>query len=386
MTVPFRYPCIVSQQRQGDNVPLFCIFRAAVGQVVQWAAIRRLQDVPGAPQRKESPAKVNAVKRFLALDARNTIPTAVIITLNLPVESIKRLDTGEVGWDVQTGIGQLEFEIPDNIADPDKPGLVVDGQHRLLGMNKYDQTIPVNVICLLNANDMETAFQFLVINHKASKVPTDHIRALSLQYVEEELNERLRSARLTLDPNLSSVNLLDKDESSPFYRIISWPTNPENQRIVSPSAIEASMAYIQQKKVKQFQESEDVLLEYFNAIWGTIKDSWLDLWTADSRLLSKVGILCMTEYITDALVASFDWGRLDIGDPDQVNAMVAELLNHQDKRFWTIPWVAGSYDTKAGRSTIVASLVQISRNKRVDDSWYADINMLDLAAYGGAPD
>jgi hypothetical protein len=38
------------------------------------------------------------------------------------------------------------------------------------------------------------------------------------------------------------------------------------------------------------------------------------------------------------------------------------------------------------RSTIVASLVQISRNKRVDDSWYAGINMLDLAAYGGAPD
>jgi DGQHR domain-containing protein len=386
MPVPFRYPCIVSQQRQGENVPLFCIFRAAVGQVVQWAAIRRLQDVPGAPQRKESPAKVNAVKRFLALDARNTIPTAVIITLNLPVESIKRLDTGEVGWDVQTGIGQLEFEIPDDIADPEKPGLVVDGQHRLLGMNKYDQTIPVNVIGLLNANDMETAFQFLVINHKASRVPTDHIRALSLQYVEEDLNERLRSARLTLDPNLSSVNLLDKDESSPFYRIISWPTNPENQRIVSPSAIEASVAYIQQKKVKQFQESEDVLLEYFNAVWGTIKDRWLDLWTADSRLLSKVGILCMTEYITDALVASFDWGRLDIGDPDQVNTMVAELLDHQDKRFWTIPWVAGSYDTKAARSTIVASLVQISRNKRVDDSWYADINMLDLAAYGGAPD
>jgi DGQHR domain-containing protein len=367
-------------------VPVFCIFHAEVGQVLQWAAIRRLQDVPGAPQRKESPAKVNAVKRFLTLDARNTIPTAVIITLGLPVASVKQIDSGADGWDPDTGIGRLEFELPDNVDDADKPGLVVDGQHRLLGMNKHDPTIHVNVIGLLNANDMETAFQFLVINHKASKVPTDRIRALSLEYVEEDLNVRLRTARLTLDPNLSSVNLLDKDETSPFYRIISWPTNPEDQRIVSPSAIEASVAYIQQKKVKQFQESEDILLEYFNAVWGTIKGRWPDLWNKDSRLLSKVGILCMTEYITDALVASFDWGRLDIGDPEQVQGMVGELLDHQDKQFWTIPWVAGSYDTKAGRSTLVAALVQIARNKRADESWYADITMLDLATYGGAPD
>jgi len=86
------------------------------------------------------------------------------------------------------------------------------------------------------------------------------------------------------------------------------------------------------------------------------------------------------------LVSSFDWGRLDIGDPDQVRSMVGEQLDHQDKRIWTIPWVAGSYDAKSGRSTLVAALVQIARNKRADESWYSDIPMLDLAAYGGAPD
>ncbi len=386
MPTTFRYPCLVSQQRTGDNVPTFCIFHAEVGQILKWAAIRRLQDEPGAPQRKESPAKVNAVKRFLSLDARNTIPTAVILTLNLPLNSVKRMDTGAVGWDPESSIGRLEFELPDDVTDADKPGLVVDGQHRLLGMNKHDPSTHVNVIGLLGTNDMETAFQFLVINHKASKVPTDHIRALSLQYGAEELNERLRTARLTLDPNLSSVNLLDKDESSPFHRIISWPTNPEAQQLVVPSAIEASVAYIQQKKVKQFQESEDVLLEYFNAVWGAIKDRWPDLWNKGSRLLSKVGILCMTEYITDALVSYFDWGRLDIGDPDQVRKMVGELLDHQDKQFWTIPWVTGSYDTKSGVSILVAALVQIARNKRSDEPWSSEIPVLDLAAHGGAPD
>lgn len=86
---------------------------------------------------------------------------------------------------------------------------------------------------------------------------------------------RVYASRLAMTPNRFSppVGCLPTAENvsaSPFYRIISWPTNPENQRIISPSAIEASVAYIQQKKVKQFQESEDVLLEYFNAVWGTI--------------------------------------------------------------------------------------------------------------------
>src|SRR5690242_19552566 len=138
------YPCLVNVQRGGGNVPAYCIFHARVGDVLTWAAIKRLQDTPGAPQRKESRAKVSAIKRFLTKDARNTIPTAVILTLNLPDGSVKRLGSDEAGWDPETGVGRLIFDVADNVADADKPGLVVDGQHRLLGMKAFDPNFHVN--------------------------------------------------------------------------------------------------------------------------------------------------------------------------------------------------------------------------------------------------
>jgi hypothetical protein len=102
-----------------------------------------------------------------------------------------------------------------------------------------------------------------------------------------------------------------------------------------------------------------------------------DLWNPDSRLLSKVGIICMTQYMTDALVASYDLGRLDISDPEQIARLVEEMLANQERKFWKVPWTSSSYDTKVGRSLIVQSLVQIARNVRAGSSWFEDIELVD---------
>ena len=130
---------------------------------------------------------------------------------------------------------------------------------------------------------------------------------------------------------------------------MNWPLTPEADRIVVPASIEASIGLIQQQKVREFV-SEDVLLEFFYTIWRTIKARWPDLWGRDSRLLGKVGVICMTQYMTDALIASYDLGRLNVSDPEQVAKLVEELLAHQERTFWKVPWTSTSYDTKVGRS------------------------------------
>ncbi len=139
----------------------------------------------------------------------------------------------------------------------------------------------VNVVAILGADDTEKAFQFLVINSKASKVSPDHIRALALHYEEGALKERLTTARLSLDPNVGFVGLVNDGEDGPFRGMISWPITPKGSRIVTPTAIEASIANIQQRKVRDF-ESDDVLLEFFYTIWRQIKARWPELWNADS--------------------------------------------------------------------------------------------------------
>jgi DGQHR domain-containing protein len=362
----YDYECLVSRQRNTDGAPTFLLFHAPVGEVLQWAAIRRLEDEPGAPQRQTSPAKVKAIRRFLDTDERNTIPTSIIVTLNL--------GNGEFTEpQAPSSVGRIQFEWNEGTQ---LPGLVIDGQHRLYGIQAFNRQTQVNLVAITGAGDMETAFQFLVINNKASKVSQDHIRALSLQYDEGALKERLKTARLNLDPNVGYVGIVNEGEDSPFQNMIAWPLTPEANRVVTPSAIEASITYIQQKRVKDF-DSDDVLLEFFYTIWRRIRTRWPDLWTPQSRLLSKVGVICMTQYLTDALTASYDLGRLDISDPEQIGQLVDEILITQERKFWRVAWTSTSYDTKVGRALIVQSLTQIARNVRSGSPWFEDIEMVD---------
>jgi DGQHR domain-containing protein len=362
----FTYECLVSQQRATLGAPTFLLFHAPAGEVLQWAAIRRLEQERGAPQRQTSPAKVKAIKRFLETDVRNTIPSSVILTLDLAAGQFTDPGPG-------SSVGRIQFDW--NEGDV-QPGLVIDGQHRLYGISEFGAATQVNVVAISGADDMEKAFQFLVINNKASKVSQDHIRALALEYEVGALKDRLRTARLNLDANVGFVSLVNDAEDSPFHGMISWPLTPAENRIVTPSSIEASLTYIQQKKVKDF-ESDDVLLEFFYAIWRQVRARWANIWNADSRLLSKVGVICLTQYMTDALTSSYDMGRLDISDPDEISNLVDEILTNQERRFWTVLWTSTSYDTKVGRSLIVQSLVQISRNLRGGAPWFEDVEMVD---------
>jgi len=364
----YKYPCIVYRQRvEVGNAPTFCLFHAPVGQLLEWAAIVRLEDDTGTSQ--PSPAKVMAIKRFLTNEPKNTIPTSIILTIDQPGYDLKPLNP-----DVQENhyLGILALTDGEK-----KPGLVIDGQHRLLGMQHFNPQLSVNVVALLNADDTEKAFQFMVINNKASQVSKENLEALALHYEKQQLDKRLKTARLTLTPNLGFVGLIDTEDGSPFKGIIRWDTTNDPLRIVPPAAIEASMSYIQQQRVKPL-ESDDVLLEFFYSIWKTVKDRWASLWHKDSKLLKKVGILCLTQYITNALIASYDWERLDISDPSQVIKHVAVLLRHQEKNFWVLPWIPSNYDTPSGRALIVESLVQISRNLRGGDLWYADVKVVDV--------
>ena len=53
----------------------------------------------------------------------------------------------------------------------------IDGQHRLKGMSELAFNVEVPVSLFLSAPPLERAFQFITINNKANKVPTDNIKA-----------------------------------------------------------------------------------------------------------------------------------------------------------------------------------------------------------------
>ena len=370
------YPCILLRQRLNDDAPRFCLFAAPVSEVLEWAAVERLSpDNPQAPQRRESPAKVDAVRRFLEIEAQNTIPTTVITTI----------DEGAVALDDPSGEFSGAGLLTITTDEGEKPGLVIDGQHRLAGMSAFRPEMPVGIVALLGADDAEKAFQFLVVNNKASKVPTDHLRALALKYDQDQLQARLKSARLSLSPNLNFVGFVNDEEHSPFYHLIDWPLNEPDNRVVPPAAIESAFAYIQNQKVRELKAmGEDVMLEFFYAIWKPIRAAWPSQWDRQTKLLGKVGVVCMTQYMTSNVIrqkdtlAALDAGyQLNLTDPEHVSKAVRAELRFLTEKFFEVTWTSKGLDTQAGRALLVDALLQISRNNKASLPWYDDVQIVD---------
>lgn len=364
------YPCIVFTQREGNDVPKFCLFEAPVGEVLQWTTIPRLSpDDPGGIQRARNDYKVKAIRKFLTANSRNTIPTAIVVTLTAATYSLQHPDN-------QRGANLISID-PEQRAG----AFVVDGQHRLYGLNEFSVEAAVPVVAILNADNEETAFQFIVINNKVSKVATDHIRALALNFTSEvgheSLEARLKAARLSLNRNVSYVGVANESDDSPFKGMVSLPDTQEDSKAVVPAAIEAAIAYIQSKKMRQLR-NEDAEYEFFISIWSKIRAAWPAAFKKNSKLLSKVGILCMTRYVADTVgfIVSFTAQDLNLSNSEDVAIAVDSVLKLQDERFWLEDWTISISDTKAVRDEIDEALKSIQQNIRDRQPWYAELKIL----------
>lgn len=366
-----KYPCLKFRQRDSQNSPEFCIFHAPVGEVLQWAEIPRLS--PGEKdgiQRARNDYKVRGIKKFFTVDDRNTIPTAIVITLKSGV------------FQLEESNGSLHIEI----TEENKQGIfVVDGQHRLYGLNEYGANTEVPIVAILDASDEEKAFQFIVINNKVSKVAPDHIRALTLNFTsaekEQGLEKRLNEARLSINKNLSYVGLANTGEESPFKGLLALPDTPTADQVVSPAAIEIAIAYIQSKNL-QLGSTEDAVFDFFSTIWATIKRLWPEAFNdhENSKLLKKVGIQCMTQYMVDNIdtIANFMYTDCDLSNSEDVANLTEKILNLQTERFWLVEWSLTISDTKVVRDQIIDSLRKIQQNVKANHPWNADVSILAL--------
>lgn len=390
----FEYWAFLYNQRENQQAPAFCVFHAPAAQVLEWAAINRLsRDDPLAIQRDPKKSRIAGIKRFFTMETRNTIPTAVVLTLDncqmLSVDSV--MVDGQAA--VVEGLYKLKITVPDGASEAEKPGLVIDGQHRLKGIAEYSDTTQLNVVVLLNTDADEKAFQFLVINNKASKVSPDHIRALNVNY-SDALPERLLTARLAVSENVSSVQIADNDPDSPFEGLIKWPNNwvykgpkPQKEGFIVPAAIEGAISHIRSKRVADLDDEETVD-DFFLAIWSEIKAQWGAQFSQKSdanptKLLEKVGIITLTEFLVGEMISMSraKHSRFSLADMEKVRENTRDLLGTLSPEFWVVEWKSASYDTRAGRDLLVEAIERMHGNLSDGREWYADLDsVVDLSA------
>ncbi|MBP0496271.1 DGQHR domain-containing protein [Roseomonas indoligenes] len=365
----YNYDAFVFHQRADGRGPELAMFLAPAAEVEAWSDVDRLgPDNRLAPQREPSRARISSIQRFFNDDPRNTIPTAIVVGLQpMAVEG--------------DGVSRRVRIPPGPYEGPRKPGLIIDGQHRLRGLAAVAPDTLVPVIAILDADDLEMAFQFLVINNKSARVPRDHLRALALNFPSDQLEARLKTARLSLNPNLGSVGVLDEDEGSPFRGMVAWLNNHENSRIVVPSAIEAMAAEARSMGFPELSENSDVLNSFLIAMWAEVRSVWGELFVADSKLLSKVGLTCLTHFIC---ITMRTWARnprlrsqVNVGDPDMVRTNTRDVLTTLDSTFFVAEWRSSSYDTRAGRDLVVNDLETMSSNIAAQKPWYRGLQVVD---------
>lgn len=370
-----KYPCLVFRQRPDNaNAPVLCMFHAPAAEIEAWSTVPRLSpDDESGIQRARNDFKVKSIKAFLQ-DSRNTIPTAIVITLSQDSYALAEAP------DVQ-GLSFIELD------EANKSKIfVVDGQHRLYGLKLFDDAASVPVVAILDATDEEKAFQFIVINNKVSKVTTDHIRALSINFTDQagnaDLEERLRTARLSLHRHVALVGLADELSDSPFAGLVNLPGKPNpEQRMIVPAAIEASVAYVQSKKFKQLAD-DDAPFEFFLVLWSSVKASWPQVFFKDSKLLNKVGLVTMTKYLTEAIDALATYGgmQVNLGNAADVQGAIGKVLSLQTPDLWLREWTISISDTKAVRDQVENALKAVQQNLRDKEPWYQDVDLIKNAA------
>jgi DGQHR domain-containing protein len=387
MTNKKYFGCLVRQREAIETVSFF-VFYAFARDVKQWAGIRRVKDFSDGTQRILRPARQKAIKNFLERKSINTIPNNILLAFSpdasefIPLEDklADCLEDSSADFDFHNGCenriqwGTLQFSFDPAAQEYEKPALIVDGQHRLYGMSSFEnEDVPILVVSLIDASLQEQAFQFVVINNKAVRVPTDNVRAILANLDEQELENRLLSSGVKYadkSPVLRDINDLDY---SPFKDLLNWPYNTRGNKLVPLTSIEQSLRYLQ--SVFNIDEDDDSLVGLFCSIWRAIALRYDVLWGQENQLMKKVSLNALNEFVTDRLKFAWEMGLIDIFDSDAVERQVSNIVAMLPQEFWQGKWSIRVQDNSNVRNLIKSDLETLTNNSRLRKNWRDDLKL-----------
>jgi DGQHR domain-containing protein len=377
------FGCRVAQRGKGNGVE-FVVFVANTKDVMKWAGIRRVGEHEKGTQRIITESRVRAIKRFLDSDKNNTIPVGIVVAFGrdaarfesfqsmintcIPEVDTRNRVSDKVDW------GTLSFQFNPDSESYERPALIVDGQHRVFGMSEVqDEDIPILIVALIDSTPEEQAFQFVVINNKAAKVPTENVKAILASFDEPSLQSRLLDAGVSYGNVSSTLRDINEQEESPFRKLLIWPLSDKKEGRIQLTTIETCLRYIR----NEFKlEEEDTLKEMFLAIWRSATKKFDDLWLKNDKFMSKVNIISVNDYIVDRLAFAWEGDLLDINQPKSVETQTTSILGLIPPDFWLRDWNFGIQDNTLIRKTIREDLNAIGKNIKRKKRWDKGLKMV----------
>ena len=363
------YFCCKVSQRGAIIEPDFVVFVANASEIREWAGIRRVgQDRLGA-QRFLKESRTRAIQNFFKKDSGNIIPVSIILAFEkgratfVPSENpTVKAQASHTSW------GNLRFTYEDGMSETQRPALIVDGQHRLFAMADMEEDLPMPVIALLDASPVDQAFQFVVINSKASRVKTHNTKNIIAEFNEDELIEKLSKVGINYGNYPAILKQLDTEEDGPFYQLLDWSNGKKDKNKISVdlTTIENCLKFIKRHVPDLLSdEEEEARIEVFRTIWNTVSSNYEFLWKNNDMLMSKVGMQALNEVIVERFSRAYDDEDIDIFDQDDLEAYIStKVLKKIPEEYWTRDRAIKLQDNSVVKKAIKGDLDKLLSKRR----------------------
>jgi DGQHR domain-containing protein len=177
------------------------------------AFIEGTQDTIAGIQRERSEKRINDIRKYVNLDYA-TFPTSIIISVSPDCVDITPYREDDDPNDEDTRVFNLELSTygqpnDDDYIPVDKMAFIIDGQHRVAGLEGLDneREFDVNISIFVGASDADKAEIFARVNQAQTKVNQSLVVDLASYYEERGPVKFAHEVVLAMN----------RDEEGPFF-------------------------------------------------------------------------------------------------------------------------------------------------------------------------
>lgn len=268
--------------------------------------------------------------------------------------------------------------IEDYISGVSKPGLIIDGQHRVLGAkNVSDHDVILPVVVMLGLSHQEQVFQFYVLNSKAKPLrPTELRRIVSTSLTNFEIEDLYARFRVSgLDPEEARWTYeMNNSPQSVFRGLIDFGFRNEGEIIPENVADQLVRSFMKMPRsryasltdpVRERWDDVEQRLRIFFELWKAVKTVYDDAWNEalecakernQKQIFTKVALLTLQKFLLDRFVTALPYRAQGASAPFQdegsTKEMVVSTLKNLPSKFFMQEWKMTQMDTSAGRDLL----------------------------------
>jgi hypothetical protein len=314
-------------------------------------------------------------------DDDETFPTSYLASL------AKELTAAVKDWE---GVAEPRREaIRSYIDGVSKPGLIIDGQHRVFGaqgVSDHDVVLPV--VVLPGLEFAEQVFQFYVLNSKARPLkPTELRRIVSTSLTNAEIDSlygRFRAAGVEAEEARWTL-LMNTHPDSPFQARVDFGYDEPGAIIPENVADQVVRGFMKmpQRRYRQLTQPLGELwidpeqrLDIFFWFWSAVKETYAETW-ADAevdadigkkpQMFMKVALLTLQQFVLDRFVTALPYRGAGEPPPLSTEADVAQMvrstLTNLPGTFFQKEWKMKQIDTSEGRKALYTAMETVWSNQ-----------------------